>query len=76
MGHGRDTLCSMIFDDEDMPKGLDFKFGAKLDVKLDDLSIDELHERVEALRAEIARTEGEIARKKASVAAAEAFFKN
>ena len=38
-------------------------------------SVDDLEERVALLRAEIARTEGQIDRKKASKSAADAFFK-
>ena len=38
-------------------------------------SVDDLEERVSLLRAEIARTEGQIDRKKASKSAADAIFK-
>lgn len=41
---------------------------------LDDMSIDELRERVEVLRAEIAAAEAAIARKEATRRAAEAAF--
>lgn len=42
---------------------------------LDAVSVDELKLRVAALQAEINRLELEIARKRASVTAADAFFK-
>ena len=42
---------------------------------LDALSIDELRLRVDMLRVEITRLEGEIATKQASRSAADAFFK-
>lgn len=42
---------------------------------LDQLSLRELDERIEALRAEIARLEAARAAKQAASAAAEAFFK-
>ena len=38
-------------------------------------SVDDLEERVALLQAEIARTEGQIEKKKASKSAADAFFK-
>jgi len=43
--------------------------------KLDDLSVDELTDYIEALKGEIARTEREIEKKKASRDAASLFFK-
>lgn len=58
----------MIFDLDETPK-------AKA-ATLETLSIDELYARIEALKAEIVLTEAEIARKKASAAAAHAFFKS
>ena len=42
---------------------------------LDPLSIDELHERIEALKAEIARVEAHIERVSAHRSAAEELFK-
>ncbi len=42
---------------------------------LEKLSLDELAAYIEDLKAEILRTEGEIARKKAHAAAASSFFK-
>ena len=44
-------------------------------VNLEPLSVDELLARVEELKAEIVRTEGEIAKKKAYASAASSFFK-
>lgn len=44
---------------------------------LEDMSIDELKERIDTLKAEIARCEAQIARKEATRKAAEAaFFKS
>jgi uncharacterized small protein (DUF1192 family) len=43
---------------------------------LDALSVDELAERIEALRAETLRLEAARARKQAANAAADAFFKS
>jgi uncharacterized small protein (DUF1192 family) len=43
--------------------------------KLDSLSVDELNEYIEEMKAEIVRVEAEIKRKKASVDAASLFFK-
>jgi len=42
---------------------------------LDDVSVDALHEYIADLEAEIERVKGEIAKKKAAIAGAEAFFK-
>ncbi len=42
---------------------------------LDPMSVDELRDYILALRAEIERAEGEIAKKEASKAAAAAFFR-
>ncbi len=42
---------------------------------LDPLSVDELHERIEALKAEIARVEAHIERVSAQRSAAEELFK-
>lgn len=42
---------------------------------LSDLSIEELHERIELLRQEIVRVEAAINNKSGSIAVAEAFFK-
>ena len=44
-------------------------------VNLEPLSVDELLIRVEELKAEIVRTEAEIAKKKAYASAASSFFK-
>lgn len=42
---------------------------------LDPLSVDELHERVEALRAEIARVEAKIATSTSHLSSADALFR-
>ncbi|PZQ46064.1 MAG: DUF1192 domain-containing protein [Micavibrio aeruginosavorus] len=44
-------------------------------VNLEPMSVDELLSRVEELKAEIVRTEAEIAKKKAYANAASSFFK-
>ena len=63
-------------DLDDLPK----KKSTPLDdieaEKLDDLSVDELKERIKVLKREIARTEAELKEKDASKAAAEAVFKS
>lgn len=43
---------------------------------LEDMSIEEIRERIELLRAEITRCEGAIAKKEATRSAAAAFFKS
>lgn len=62
----------MSLFDEDIPK-------KKPDIAVGDdlsrLSIHELEERIEALRAEIARAEESMQAKRASAGAAESFFK-
>ncbi len=60
-----------MFDDDLDPK----KKAAKLK-NLEPMSVDELVAYVENLKAEIVRTEAEIARKKAYAQAASGFFKN
>jgi uncharacterized small protein (DUF1192 family) len=60
-----------MFDDE-----LEPRHKKQMPEKLDKYSLDELAERIVMLKAEIARTEDEIARKKAANAAATNFFKN
>ena len=47
----------------------------QLGMRLDDLSVDELGERIGQLRAEIVRLEAEIERKSSSRSAADSFFK-
>ena len=59
--------------DDDLPKK---PKGVQLGEDLSTLSVDELTERVEDLKAEIVRVEEAIAAKKGSQAAADAFFKN
>ena len=59
-----------MWNDEDLPA----KTAPKLR-NLDPMSVEELREYVGTLQAEIERVEGEIAKKNASKAAAEAFFK-
>lgn len=59
--------------DDDLPKK---PTGIQLGEDLSTLSIAELVERVEHLKAEIARVEQAITSKKGGQAAADAFFKN
>ncbi|AVX03309.1 hypothetical protein MXMO3_00777 [Maritalea myrionectae] len=61
--------------DEDVSPS--FKKGVvhELGVPLDDISIDELELRIEALKAEIKRLEASIEDKKSSKSAAESVFK-
>ena len=59
-----------MFDDDLDPK----KKSAKLK-NLEPLSVDELLEYVETLKAEITRAEADIAKKKAYSKAASSFFK-
>jgi uncharacterized small protein (DUF1192 family) len=44
-------------------------------LRLDSLSVDELHDYVGELRAEIARVEADVVRKQSHRSAADAFFK-
>ena len=60
-----------MFDDDLDPK----KKPAKLK-NLEPMSVDELAAYVEVLKAEIVRTEAEIAKKKAYASAASSFFKS
>jgi uncharacterized small protein (DUF1192 family) len=59
-----------MFDDDLDPK----KKPPKLK-DLEKMSVDELIEYVEVMKAEITRTEAEIAKKKAYASAASSFFK-
>ena len=59
-------------DEEKAKKRRDIEIGSDLST----LSVDELDERVELLKAEIARIEEEKKQKQSSLSAAEAFFKN
>ena len=61
------------FDEEDRPKK---KIVHELGQDLTLLSVTELRERIELLKAEIARLEADINGKQASRSAAESFFKS
>lgn len=63
-------------DFDDLPVKKDTPLTAVEKEDLSTISVDELEDRVERLKAEIARTEGEINAKGSSRAAAEAFFKS
>ncbi len=67
----RETKMS-LFDDEEVKKPPVHEIGQDLSL----LSVDELHERIEMLKAEIIRLETEAGSKDASRSAAESFFKN
>ncbi len=58
-------------DDEPRPDRNKHELG----MRLDDLSVDELGERISQLKAEIARLEQEIEKKTSSRSAADSFFK-
>jgi uncharacterized small protein (DUF1192 family) len=59
-------------DDDDRPKK---KVAHEVGQDLSLLSVEELGHRVQLLRDEIARLEGDIAQKRAKKAAADQFFK-
>lgn len=61
----------IIDDDKPRPKADNNAVGADLYR----LSVPELEERIEALKAEIERTQAEITKKRAQNSAAEALFK-
>jgi uncharacterized small protein (DUF1192 family) len=61
-----------MIDPDDLPKK---KVVQDLGQDLSLLSVGELGERVNVLKDEIGRLEAEIARKRASLSAADAFFK-
>jgi uncharacterized small protein (DUF1192 family) len=61
-----------MFDEEDRPKK---KIAHVLGEDLAALSIDELGERIEMLKAEIARLEAAVGAKKQSLGIAASFFK-
>lgn len=61
-----------LFDDEEVKKPPVHEIGQDLSL----LSVDELHERIEMLKAEIIRLEAEAGSKDASRSAAESFFKS
>ncbi len=59
-------------DEDDRPrKKISHEIGQNLTL----LSVEELHERIELLKTEIARLEADIKSKQASRSAAEVFFK-
>ena len=62
----------MAREDEDRPAP---KPRHSVGEPLDAVSVEELLERIDLLRGEIARIEAEVARKRASRSAADAFFK-
>lgn len=62
----------MALEDDDAPP---LKRARLEKLVLDRLSIDELHEYIGELRAEIARVEADIERKGSHKSAAEAFFR-
>jgi uncharacterized small protein (DUF1192 family) len=59
-------------DEDDRPKK---KITHDIGQDLSLLSVKELNERIEIMRAEIARLEADISRKQASKSAADTFFK-
>ena len=59
-------------DEEKAKKRRDIEIGSDLST----LSVDELDERIELLKAEIGRIEEEKKQKQSSLSAADAFFKN
>ena len=60
-----------LFDDEPRDARADYEVGQKLD----DLSVGDLERTIAMLRAEIARLEEEMARKRDTLGAAEMAFK-
>jgi len=60
------------FDDDDRPKK---KVSHEIGQELTLLSVKELQERIALMREEIARLEADIAKKQASLSAADSFFK-
>lgn len=62
-------------DIDDLPKKKERPVDILESEKLDNLSIDELQERIKVLKREIERTEAMLKEKDASKAAAEAVFK-
>ena len=67
-----------LFDDETNPFGKPHKAAVQheLGQSLDALSVDELTERIDLLKAEISRLEETRARKLESRSAADSFFKS
>jgi uncharacterized small protein (DUF1192 family) len=62
----------MSFPDDDRPKPKPVAYPGE---NLAELSLDELKARIALYRDEIARLEGEMARKQASLQAAQSFFR-
>ncbi|MBX3522741.1 MAG: DUF1192 domain-containing protein [Xanthobacteraceae bacterium] len=62
----------MKIDDDDRPKK---KIAHEIGADLSLVSVEELRERVDLLKEEIARLEADITRKQASKSAADSFFK-
>lgn len=62
----------MKIDDDDRPKK---KIAHEIGADLSLVSVEELRERVDLLKEEIARLEADIVRKQASKSAADSFFK-
>lgn len=71
---GGSTLCLM--DDDDAPRRRDDPIDRIGREDLTPLSVDELHERITLLKAEIARVEGHLAAGAAHRAAADALFRS
>ncbi|UTW59710.1 DUF1192 family protein [Kordiimonas sp. SCSIO 12603] len=63
-------------DFDDLPLKKDTPTAALEKEDLSEASVDQLEERITVLKIEITRTEEEIKAKKASRAAADAFFKS
>jgi uncharacterized small protein (DUF1192 family) len=72
-GHHGMAVRRRKMEEEDRPKP---KFAHVLGENLDMVSIEELHQRVILLEAEITRIKAEIERKTASKSAADSFFKS
>jgi uncharacterized small protein (DUF1192 family) len=66
----------MILEDDSLAPLRRSALSHEIGQGLDDLSIEELAERIDMLRAEIARIEAKRQSKEASRAGAEAFFKS
>jgi uncharacterized small protein (DUF1192 family) len=62
----------VINDDDDLPPTRPARLNKLL---LDPLGVEELRDYIDELRAEIARVEGDIARKTSHRSAADAFFR-
>lgn len=62
-----------MFDDEELPKKKDNPLQPRL---LEGLDVDDMQDYIAFLKAEIVRTEAEMAKRGDVKAAADAFFKN